>query len=57
MKKTYIIPEIKKVEAIVEKNLMAGSEGVQSGNTPGNEYNEGDVTYSRIELHNVWDEE
>ncbi len=55
MKKTYIIPKARKIEAIVAKNLMAGSVGVNSGNTPGNEYNGQDQTYGRIMLYQAWE--
>ena len=47
MKKTYLKPEMISMLMTAECHLLAGSEGVKSGNTVGKEYNGSDVTYSK----------
>ena len=54
--KTYIKPEIVEVKVMADMHLLAGSGGVKTDSTPGEEYNSGDKTYSR-EGRGFWDDE
>ena len=58
--KTYIKPEIVEVKVMAGMHLLAGSGGVGTNSTPGNNYNEDtdhpDVTYSRGG-RGFWDDE
>ena len=55
-KKNYIFPETVVLEVNLQPLMDASQGGVSDGSTPGNEYNENDVTYSRKGF-NVWGEE
>jgi hypothetical protein len=54
--KTYIKPEIVEVRVMADMHLLAGSGGVETNSTPGEEYTPGDVSYSRGG-RGFWDEE
>ena len=55
MKKTYMKPEITQ-EAVFEQHFLAGSnEGVNDGDSLGDDFNNDDISYSN-ELNKLWDE-
>ena len=47
MKKTYINPTMSIVKLNANSNILAGSGGVTTNSTVGNEFNSGDVSYGR----------
>ena len=53
--KTYLKPELSILEIHIELNILAGSGGVNNGDTVGNSFNSDDVTYSRNS--SFWDDE
>lgn len=57
MKKTYLKPEMISMVMTAERHLLAGSEGVKSGNTVGNGYNGQDVTYSKGSGFSIWSDD
>ena len=52
MKKIYQAPAAY-IMSVNVMNMMAASPGTKTGDTVGNEYNEGDVTYVRH--RSIWD--
>ncbi len=56
MKKTYICPETELLLITGETQLL-GASRVESGGTPGDEYNVEDISYGRLNDVDVWDEE
>ncbi len=46
MKKTYLKPQMEEIELCYNNRLLAGS-GVGNGDTIGQEYNPGDISYGR----------
>ena len=52
MKKIYQAPAAY-IMSVNVMNMMAASPGTKTGNTVGDEYNEGDVTYVRH--RSIWD--
>ncbi len=53
--KQYMKPELTISEIQTTVTILAGSGGVTTGSTVGNNYTETDVTYSR--QSNIWDED
>ena len=53
--KTYIKPEIVEVKVMADMHLLAGSGGVEPNSTPGEEFTNTDVSYSR--RGGFWDDE
>ncbi len=53
MKKTYLKPELNIVSVGIH-HILAGS---LEGSTPGEEYTETDITYSRRRSISVWDDD
>ena len=53
MKKMYLMPETIVVEVKIDQNLLTSSPGVSTGSGTGDEYNDGDITYSR---ESEWDD-
>ena len=45
--KKYIKPLTKEIKVNSYNSLLAGSGGVETGSSLGNEYSEGDVSYSK----------
>ncbi len=56
MKKRYICPETELLQVFTLTQLLGASQ-VGTGGTPGDEYTEGDVSYSRGDNTNVWDDD
>ena len=53
MKKQYVNPTMEVVEMNTKCNILAGSGGLTTGSTTGEEYTSTDVSYSR---ESDWDE-
>ena len=54
--KKYIKPEIVEVKVMADMHLLAGSGGVETNSTPGDDYTNTDVSYSRGG-RGFWDDE
>ncbi len=56
--KIYIKPELANTKILHEKDLLAASPGVNTGDNLGDEWDEGDVTYSKdVDSSILWDED
>ena len=56
MKKRYMKPEMKMDFMGMQQSIMAASTGVGTGDTPGDDYNPDDETYSK-QNGSFWDDE